>query len=63
MNDSPCKHCERKGCGKYHDQCKRYKDFVENRQAYLEKKNIEQETKYSMNPQKKNAIRRKNRWR
>lgn len=24
MNSAPCKDCERKGCGSYHDQCPEY---------------------------------------
>lgn len=39
---NPCKDCEKKGCGSYHDQCekfKEYKEFMQNRkvekQAYL----------------------------
>lgn len=24
----PCKECEKKGCGTYHDQCEEYQKFV-----------------------------------
>ena len=26
-NENPCIHCERKGCGAYHDICKEYNDW------------------------------------
>jgi hypothetical protein len=26
---NPCKDCERKGCGAYHDECEQYKSFKE----------------------------------
>ena len=25
----PCKNCEKKGCGSYHDNCKEYLEFVQ----------------------------------
>lgn len=25
----PCKDCENKGCGTYHDQCEKYQQYVE----------------------------------
>lgn len=27
----PCINCERKGCGAYHDECKSYNDYKENK--------------------------------
>lgn len=30
MSKSPCKDCERKGCGSYHDECKVYQEYVKN---------------------------------
>ena len=64
MKQSPCKGCvppKRKLL--CHSFCKEYQEFVEERTVYLEKKNAQQESAYSMNPQKRNAIRRKSRWR
>lgn len=29
----PCANCERKGCGSYHDECKKYKEFVKHRES------------------------------
>lgn len=31
--DAPCKNCERKGCGDYHDLCEPYKKFREEMNA------------------------------
>ncbi len=25
--ESPCKDCDRKGCGSYHDECKEYQEY------------------------------------
>lgn len=38
--NSPCIHCEKKGCGSFHSQCKKYNDFLEefHAQKELEKK-------------------------
>lgn len=33
----PCKDCENKGCGVYHDQCEEYQKYVEWRK-YVNKK-------------------------
>lgn len=44
----PCKDCERKGCGKYHDQCKPYLDFVKWRQKENEKERKEKQKKYEL---------------
>ena len=29
MRNAPCLNCERRGCGIYHDECEKYKAFVE----------------------------------
>lgn len=29
MANAPCKDCELKGCGAYHSECERYKDYLE----------------------------------
>ena len=34
MRNAPCLNCERRGCGSYHDECEKYKAFVE---EYFEK--------------------------
>lgn len=31
MIKCPCKDCERKGCGPYHDVCEPYQDYCKNR--------------------------------
>ena len=37
----PCKDCENKGCGTYHDQCEKYQQYVEWRQNLNEAKRKE----------------------
>ena len=27
MKKAPCVDCERKGCGSYHDQCEKYREY------------------------------------
>lgn len=29
VNSAPCIECEKKGCGAYHDECEKYKEYVE----------------------------------
>lgn len=44
----PCINCERKGCGAYHDQCKKFKKYTK------EKIKIRNEKKkYNLNPRKR----------
>lgn len=41
MNKCPCHTCERKGCGAYHDECKQYQEFHQERMSeYERKKNL-----------------------
>ena len=37
----PCKDCEKKGCGKYHDVCEKYLEFI--RQKKIENNNRREE--------------------
>ena len=30
ITDSPCMSCERRGCGAYHDECKKYLEYNRN---------------------------------
>lgn len=30
----PCKNCEKKGCGPYHDQCEAYQKYVQDNRRY-----------------------------
>ena len=32
--NAPCVDCERKGCGAYHDQCEKFKQYKEEVKAY-----------------------------
>lgn len=34
--DAPCKHCNRKGCGSFHDRCKRYQEYKIERKNALD---------------------------
>lgn len=34
MRVSPCKSCDRKGCGSYHDECKEYLEWKEECKTY-----------------------------
>lgn len=36
MIKSPCKNCERKGCGAYHSKCKDYAAFIERNHERLQ---------------------------
>lgn len=37
----PCNDCDKKGCGAYHDKCKLYQEFAEERKRINEKKRID----------------------
>lgn len=34
--NAPCKRCQKRGCGIYHDQCEKYQAFREERENVLE---------------------------
>lgn len=38
MNVSPCKKCENKGCGSYHDECKPYQEYKAKMDAFNKRK-------------------------
>ena len=62
MRDCPCRHCERKGCGNYHDSCTEYQEWSkENREESI-RRCAEKESQYTNNPNKKQALRKKMRW-
>lgn len=43
LNDKPCRTCDRKGCGAYHDICKPYQDAIAADKAEQEEKAKERE--------------------
>ena len=43
MIKCPCKDCEKKGCGPYHDVCEPYQDYCKNRK--LDRKDIKRKYK------------------
>lgn len=47
MVKSPCKDCERAGCGVYHSQCEKYQKYVENNKARLKETHKESVFNYS----------------
>jgi hypothetical protein len=38
MKEAPCKNCEKRGCGNYHDKCEAYKQYKEQQNAVSESK-------------------------
>lgn len=36
--DTPCKNCERKGCGAYHDHCDKYQEYRQQKDAIIKEK-------------------------
>lgn len=38
---NPCRDCERKGCGTYHDECEQYQQYRVERELTLMKRNTE----------------------
>lgn len=46
MDDCPCKNCERKGCGAYHDQCEAYLAYRAKMAEEHERKRTEYEENY-----------------
>jgi hypothetical protein len=40
---APCKNCPRRGCGKEHDTCKAYQDFVRERAVANARRGAEHE--------------------
>lgn len=51
----PCKDCEKKGCGVYHDKCEEYQKFAKWRKYVTEKIKEEHEFNY-------NIIKRREKW-
>lgn len=39
--DAPCKECENKGCGAYHDICQKYIDFRKERKRIIDRDYID----------------------
>lgn len=39
--DNPCKKCDRKGCGSFHDECPKYKAWVDSRETAAARRNAE----------------------
>lgn len=50
---SPCKDCEKKGCGAYHSQCKAYLEFVEFRKQVNENERKVKQYVYFKNNKKR----------
>lgn len=38
MIESPCKNCEKRGCGAFHDKCEPYQKFIVERKKQLNSK-------------------------
>ena len=44
----PCKDCDKKGCGVYHDECQPYQEFVKWKRAKNDEERKEKQRVYSM---------------
>ena len=63
MKECPCKKCDRKGCGSYHDVCKEYKGWSSEKEANNLKRYKESDSKHTNHPNKMTAFKRKMRQR
>ena len=41
MKGAPCKNCDRKGCGAYHDQCEKFLEYKREKEKLREWKRKE----------------------
>lgn len=39
VNSTPCRDCDRRGCGAYHDECPAYQEFLKWNEKRREEKN------------------------
>ena len=46
QNNCPCKNCEKKGCGAYHDICEKYQAFREEKEKEYEERLKNHPTNY-----------------
>jgi hypothetical protein len=44
--ECPCRYCEKKGCGAYHDICEKYKEYREFRESISRQKELKVKTYY-----------------
>ena len=49
----PCKDCERKGCGSYHDQCEDYQNFVRENQRLKDARRVKSDVDYLGKPKRR----------
>ena len=49
----PCGDCEKKGCGEYHSQCKKYLEFVEWKRSVNERERSEKQFSYNLKRRRK----------
>lgn len=41
----PCKSCDKRGCGPYHDKCEKYQAYKREVESYKKKRYVEKNTK------------------
>ena len=58
MNKCPCKTCEFKGCGEYHDICEPYKEWQVKNEEYNAKRHEEYDYKFTNHPNKMTAFKK-----
>ena len=51
--ECPCRYCEKKGCGAYHSQCEKYKEFELEREGIRHRIRLEKEITYHNKRRKK----------
>lgn len=51
--ECPCRYCEKKGCGAYHSQCEKYKEFELEREGIRHRMRLEKEYEYHNNKRRK----------
>lgn len=62
MKETPCKRCERKGCGNYHDKCPEYQQWkrsVEEEKAIVNENKKPQQRTYIKESTFRSRVRRK----
>lgn len=49
----PCKNCEKKGCGPYHDECKAYQEWSQESRRVKERSRLASDEDYLGKPKKR----------
>lgn len=58
INACPCKNCDKKGCGAFHDVCGPYQEWQAENEANNIKRMEEYDAQFTNHPNKETAVRK-----